>query len=142
MKRPLYETPDDKIREEAVIKEICNVWHCEARALEKNSYMDFEIVTKDGVVRAICELKCRSNTHDKYPTYMISKMKIERGRMMAKEREVPAILFVHFEDDIMFLDMSEVPDHTSIGGRSDRNDPLDTELVNHYRIDQLTTIYE
>jgi len=73
---------------------------------------------------------------------MISKMKVERGRAMAKERKVPAILFVNFEDDIMFIDMSEVPDHTSIGGRSDRDDPLDTELVNHYRIDQLTTIYE
>jgi hypothetical protein len=142
MSRPLYETELDQSKESAVMIEVCKTWHCDARKLKKNFEMDFELLSKKGELRAICEVKCRNNTLEQYPTYMIAKNKIINGRKIAADRGVPAILFVHFEDDIMFIDMSEEPDHYNLGGRVDRNDPMDIEMMAHYRHDQLTPLYE
>ena len=141
MTRPLYETELDQSKESSVMVEVCNVWHCDARKLKKNFEMDYELLSKSGELRAMCEVKCRNNCLKDYPTYMISRNKIESGRKIGASRGVPAILFVHFLDDIMFIDMSEEPDHYDLGGRTDRNDPMDIEMMAHYRPDQLTTLY-
>jgi hypothetical protein len=48
---------------------------------------------------------------------------------------------VKYEDGLRFISFSEEPDSIGVGGRTDRGDMQDTEIVFHYETGRLKDIH-
>jgi len=140
MSRPLYENNEDRGNEEAVITEVCNIWHCEYQKLPLAYKLDYALM-RDQKIVALSEIKCRNVPTDAYETIMISSLKAVAARRLSEEMKVPAMFIIRYQDDIRFINFSEEPDSVEVGGRKDRNDPQDIEIVFHYDRKRLKSIY-
>ena len=138
--RQLYETQNDLMRESAVAKELCKQWKCDGKKYSTAHHLDYKL-TRGNQLMALCEIKCRNVHSYDYDTYMISYNKIKNARTISREQRVPAFIVVHYEDDIQYFDVEELPNLLSEGGRTDRNDPFDIEEVAHYNMNRLKSIY-
>jgi len=99
------------------------------------------LLGKDGMLRAICEVKRRYNPLDKYETYIVSRSKLERISAMASALNTKGLLVVQFDDVLAWHDATDALAYSSIwGGRYDREDPNDLELMVHIPIDKLKSI--
>jgi|688.fasta_scaffold541708_1 hypothetical protein len=138
--RPRYETPYDRGQQRRAISAFCEAFRCEATATPELAAWDYDIV-RDGRTVAVVEVKCRLCKHDTYPTYMIGLRKMERLREAASE-EVAAILLVAWQDRMGFVhaDTAISTGMKAHGGRTDRGDPLDTEVVLHVPIDRFRMV--
>lgn len=124
--RKIYQTPEDKLRQNRVAEYISEAWDCDFVAAEDLSYVDGKIIDRDGQVSALVEIKTRRNASTKYPTYMLSAYKWRNALQLANTHRVPFMLVVEFTDGIFATKMrSDYP--TAAGGRLDRNDPMDIE---------------
>ena len=105
----------------------------------KSAWDYFAVKNRD--VLALVEIKCRRNAHDKYPTYMISTEKIHRCLSRSWFTGIPFWLIVAFTDQTMLWIANDGSDvgHT-LGGRWDRGDQQDIELVTHIPMEQFTAI--
>ena len=94
-----------------------------------NSY-DYSALVGD-VTQGLVEIKCRTNKHDKYRDYLISKQKVDIVIREAENFGVKMWLVVRFTDGVYYRSISEVdmPLKTETGGRKDRNDARDIESV-------------
>lgn len=124
--RPIYETQQDRENEASVREHICKVSGCKCERSPELSPVDGLLVNNDGVGIALFEIKTRRNTHDKYPTYMLSANKWRNGMRLSEQHGVPFLLFVKFTDGVYFTRLKEEYE-TAQGGRTDRLDPYDQE---------------
>jgi hypothetical protein len=140
MSRPLYENQEDRNNEEAVVTEVCHVWKCSHQKLPISYKLDYALM-RDQKVNALCEIKCRNVPSDFYETIMISSLKVIAARRLSEAMNVPCLFVIRYQDDIRFINFNEEPDSVEIGGRKDRNDAQDTEIVFHYDRKRLKSIY-
>ena len=124
--RPIYEKQDDLMKEEEVFKAFETSHNAVCMRLPQLSVVDRLICTKHNMLYAVAELKVRTNTHDKYPTYMLSAAKHQAMLKLASALKVPALLLVQFTDILMVAKMEDIYE-SSEGGRTDRGDALDIE---------------
>lgn len=140
--RPIYETADDRQREWQAVEILSDATHTFASPAPRLTGWDYEL-RRHGKVVAIVEVKCRNCDCYTYPTYMISKAKVERLRETALSKGVAGGLLVHWRDALGWLrveGMSPEDWHIETGGRTDRQDPLDIESVIHFPISQFRMI--
>ncbi len=93
-----------------------------------------------GTTRCIAMATCRSDT---YPTYMLALHKAHRLRQASSDRNVRGVLLVAWTDRIGWLRLDGMNVKSwivTIGGRTDRSDPADVEMVVEFPIHQFSTL--
>jgi hypothetical protein len=128
--RTLYETQQDRDREERVKEHLQAVWKSTLHKLPIRYEVEWLAFRKDGRAVAAIEFKWRSNPSGRFETYLLAL-----GKWMALDRlrvacGLRSILVVEFSDALMFHVLGEVDsDEIRIewGGRTDRSDPNDME---------------
>ena len=138
--RPMYESQSDLKREEDVVKELSAHWMCDYQKLPMSYQLDYALL-REGKICALCEIKVRNVVSDYYGTLIISASKRLAGLQYSKMLGVPALLVVKYEDGLRFINFSEEPDSIGVGGRTDRGDMQDTEIVFHYETGRLKDIH-
>jgi len=133
-RRPLYETQDHMTAESRLANLLKSQWKCELRKLSRKAQIDYAVYRKGERV-AFAELKCRTNKKGAYSTYMLSLDKVMAAGRLGAVTNVPVFLIVSWTDAVGCMKIT-TPDRVDIGGRSDRNDPEDTELVGYYDIER------
>lgn len=133
MKRRIYETAEDRQREDWVMGKLAraNGWRYK-RAAKLSSY-DGEMCsfTNFGIrPMALVEVKCRTSKKYDHPTLICARKKIDSGVKLAEGREVEYILAVRWMDVISYLRITSESAKTfevTRAGRKDRNDKADME---------------
>ena len=124
--RPTYETQEDRDKEKAVFSALAKELRCVCITPPKLSRIDRLLCDKKGNLKAVVELKIRTNAHDKYPTYMLSAAKYKSMLAIAEAMKVPALLLVEYTDKVRVVTLKDTYEF-GIGGRTDRDDALDME---------------
>ena len=138
---PLYETAEDRLQEDDVSDKLQSAWHLDVWSLPLYATTGDLLLGKDGMLRAICEVKRRYNALDKYETYIISRSKLERISAMAAALNTKGLLVVQFDDVLVWHDAaSALAYEARWGGRYDREDPNDLEIMAHIPIDSLKPV--
>lgn len=128
--RPTYENAGDVRGQHDVALALCAAWGVSARPCPKFYELDYMLVRGEAV-RALVEIKRRTNAHDAYPTYMVSAHKWVRGIQWDEVLSVPYFLVVEFTDGIWYCRAKGVRGELRYGGRVDRGDAQDMEPVVH-----------
>lgn len=126
MKRPRYETDQDLIAEHVVAKKISEHLEADFIKLPRNSRADY-IFHDSNRVKAVVEIKRRTNTRGKYDTYMLGRGKYDALLNWSKMGFNTA-LFVEWSDDLGYVKIPATFTEGT-GGRYDRGDPHDVESV-------------
>tara|TARA_R100000664_G_C2687470_1_gene92945 strand:- start:82 stop:483 length:402 start_codon:yes stop_codon:yes gene_type:complete len=121
------------MNEERVVAVLSPVWNLSFFKTHNKATFDYAMM-RDDEIYGLAEIKCRTTPSNAYPTYMISTRKLHDCTMLANFISVPFILIVSFSDQIMYWDGSGYITH-GIGGRRDRNDNRDMEIVTHIPIE-------
>lgn len=133
--RPTYECDGDRRSEERVIKHVAERRGLSYKKLPPKYAVDFALL-KDAEVKSWAEIKCRTVTREKYPTYMLSLDKYMSMLRLARVTGLLTELMVLWTDSLGILDITVATTTVSIGGRTDRNDAQDTEPVALIPIEQ------
>ena len=132
MTRPFYETGDQRLVEHEVAEKLAYKWHATQVAFPDGSTVD-RVLVRDGRVIGLVEIKTRQTPVDKYPTYYASHQRLQRLRYIAKALRLPPVFVVQWSDACGWLNPAETkPVRIDVGGRVDRGDQFDVELVEHY----------
>jgi hypothetical protein len=134
--RPRYETDSDRRRQWDAVTRLCAAMGTVPRITPELAPWDYSIHRGEQMV-AIVEVKCRLCASRTYPTYMIGTRKMETLQSDAVRLGVPGLLLVGWSDVIGVVSAAEAlaRGFRSHGGRSDRDDPLDTETVLHVPVE-------
>ena len=124
--RPIYETTQDRVRENEVALYLETKYACRYTQAPKLSPYDGSLSYPDGRLAALVEIKTRRNAKDKYPTYMLSAAKWRSGLSVSADLGVPFLLFVRFTDGLFTTKLKESYP-VQRGGRWDRGDTKDVE---------------
>jgi len=126
--RPTYEGPEHIARADKVASAVEQQWACRV-SNHLGAYSTFNRLIFDNTIPiAWLEIKCRSNAHNKYPTYMISRSKIVAAEKWRNITALPIYLAVGFSDAVIgYLNLLERQYTTGFGGREDRADHKDRE---------------
>ena len=136
--RPIYETKHDIDNETVLVNSLEELWECKAHKLPRSYHLDFALFKKNKLV-ALVETKRRRVVREQYPTIMVSASKRLAAHQYSDLLGVPAFFVIEYNDAVCFIDFDEEPDFHAMGGRVDRNDPADTEIVCHYKSNRLHT---
>ena len=140
---PRYETVGDRLQEDNVSNQLRAAWNLDVWSLPPYTTTGDLLLGKDGMLRAICEVKRRYNPLNKYETYIISRSKLGRISAMAEALNTKGLLVVQFDDVLAWHDATDALAYeTKSGGRYDREDPNDIELMVHIPIEKLRKIRE
>jgi len=134
--RKRYENLVSLGNEKRVIEKITTKWRCGAEKLPISYGLDFALVDEKRKVKALAEIKVRSNPMDQYPTFFIAYHKISHAKMWNH----PCFLIVQWTDDLGFISLKEEPAYVAMGGRRDRGDEADQEPMAHFYIKDFTRI--
>lgn len=100
---------------------------------------DFDVCfVRDGRIVSVAEIKCRTNPMSAYPTYMISAEKMRKLCAFAQMHGVVGMIIVGWSCGTVGHVTMPCKHTLQIGGRIDRNDPMDTEIVCHIPISNFT----
>ena len=124
--RPIYEKDEDRTKEQIIFQMLAKKLNCVCITTPKLSRIDRLICTKKGKLKALVELKVRTNKHDTYPTYMLSAAKYRKMLSLADALKVDALLLVRYTDKTRIVKLEEEY-QINIGGRTDRGDAQDME---------------
>jgi hypothetical protein len=134
----MYETAADLEREGGIVQIICEAYKTAAFKMPQESRLDY-ILTKNGKVNCLIEIKSRKCGFGDYTDYMISKGKYDALVAHGSRLHLPSVIFVQWTDRLGFI---VVPcEHTEgHGGRRDRNDIRDLEKMVYIPIDTFTWV--
>jgi hypothetical protein len=139
--RPIYETEQDRTREEQTFKLLAENMGFDYINMPQLSVVDKLLCYKDKRLAAIAELKIRTNRFNAYPTYLFSETKCSALLSISEAIKVPALLIVRFSDQIAFTKLRSGYDQ-KLGGRVDRGDSKDMETCVFIPMREFKTIME
>lgn len=139
MARPIYETSRDISAEREIADTIAEKYNARAIKAKRLYGLDW-FFERDGYVVGMVEIKVRNYTRNHFSTYMISADKVARIRLLTGVTGVPAFLFVSWKDGIGYINLCDEPDYNAIGGRRDRGDDQDMEVMLHYLIQRFVPV--
>jgi hypothetical protein len=130
LKRPIYETPDDRERERGVQLVLQRMWGGVWTEMPEHHAYDF-VVQMHGRT-GLVEIKCRDNPRGQYDTLMIGAEKIAQLLRHAERQGATPVLVIRYTDAIVHTRPCWDDVHGARpGGRRDRGDPRDLELCAH-----------
>jgi hypothetical protein len=132
MNRPLYETKQDLLNEQAVASALEAAWNCNLRKLPIKYQLDFVAERRSRAV-AFCEIKCRTKTMEdmKFDDgYIFSLDKFIAAKSLCQATGLPFILIVRAIDKIWYAklmpeELNQTKSYFLV--RKDRNDWQDGE---------------
>lgn len=140
MKRPIYETQESLKDEQSFGDLIQTVWKCELIKMPIQYGIDY-CCYRNSTLVGFVELKNRTCTKDKYPTYIISLSKYLKAKEFSRSLGKPTNLCVRWTDQSGYVRLDTIDDPSiSQGGRYDRNDWQDVEPVLHIDINSFMRI--
>ena len=132
--RPTYETIDDLRNERSVIEAFCGPFDYKYAKMPKQYHLDYCVLKQDKVV-GFCEVKVRTNNHNKYSTLLLSLSKVSSANGLKEASGIKSILLVKWKDKLGYTYFkNDWP--VMVGGRTDRNDWQDIEPVVHIPISE------
>jgi len=140
---PIYVTAQDKQNERTVCTVLAERLRCEFVELAATTAGADWIAVRAGAATALVEIKTRTTPYAQYSTYLIDQRKLDDLALAAGILGLKPILAVMFSDGIYVVDVtirSSYP--VKSGGRSDRGDKYDTDIVYHIPIGELTFMGE
>lgn len=138
MKRPQYESQQDRENEAEAIRLTLAPYGVAATKLPKKYEVDY-LLRRGEALYGWAEVKCRPNI-ESYPTVMISLRKVMSGQALARAAGGRFLLIV-WGRKLRVQDIASVqPANVTFGGRADRGDPEDIELVAHYPLEAFHVI--
>ena len=130
MSRPIYENDETMADEAEVIDQVAARWKAGWTKLPRSYRADYAL-SREGKIVAWVEVKCRSNSREQYPTYMLSLGKEMALLDLARHTGCPAILVVRWTDQMGYVTLPVEGAHVMMGGRKDRGDSADIEPTIH-----------
>jgi len=139
--RPSYETSRDRLNQDFIRGILEEKWKCRLCDMPRNSAVDYVALDNAGTVKALIEVKCRTNPKNQYDSFLLSFHKIESCNAVSKGLCVPTLLVVGWTDEVAFVRLKEPSTYnTKQGGRVDRGDPQDIHTVALIPNEEFTTI--
>ena len=129
---PTYETQTDLANESRVMQAIADKYGLQLRKCPERYRMDAVFLT-GGDIYCLVAFKRRNLASTTYPTFFISLSKAMAAAEIRDQTGIPVYLVVEWTDMIGRIDVRAYSKVT-IGGRKDRDDPNDYDLVAHYDI--------
>jgi hypothetical protein len=136
--RPVYESSFDIERETSAMAQVASVFGGKPNKTPKFSQIDYTLSRANGEITSFFEVKCRNNPKDKYPTLLLSLHKFMNLVEQTDTTGLPAYVVAAWTDGLYIFQVSRIDTELfdiKKGGRYDRNDPKDVELVIHIPID-------
>jgi hypothetical protein len=137
---PTYETAQDRQREAAVARAVATHLGMSATKLAKYDFADFAL-TRGEHVAGLLEVKVRRVASTTYPTYHVSMAKLLK---LVQWQPLEIYLAVQWTDRLGLLqlrpDRLSPVEFLSIGGRQDRGDPMDIEIMANISVSAFETI--
>ena len=133
--RPRYESKADLSNEDKIRKIYEELGYTVIK-LAPSHRIDFMLIMGSRAT-GVVEFKRRNCNHDTYSTFFISEEKFLAGLKMAEDIEGDFVIAVEWNDGMYDFYASHVDPHTlkrALGGRSDRGDPADREVMVHIPI--------
>ena len=127
--RPIYQQPHHAAAEEAVPRRLRGVLQADLEATGTLAPVDY-ICRRGGALCGLVEVKVRSSEMRAYATLTISLAKLAMMQSLEALLQVPVVLVVQWTDALGWARLSDISDVT-MGGRADRGDPRDREMVAH-----------
>ena len=122
----LFETETDLYRERTTIMAFAAFTDSIPFKMPMESEIDY-LMVRDGQVKAAVEIKCRTNTHDKYEQYLLSNKKYDS--LCGWDRlGVKPFLLIKWSDALGYV-KCPVDHDKSVGGRYDRGPTIGVEPV-------------
>lgn len=138
-----YETLKDLSNQQRVMDAFAKQYGYQYTDLPEFHEMDYAIqktmsykMVKFARVEGLVEVKCRTISFKKYPTFMVHLKKVN----YALNCGVPAILLVGWTDAIGFIKFKE-RHFVTLGGRRDRDNKYDYDLMAHYPTDKFEMVW-
>lgn len=134
--RPTYEKQNDRVNQFDVAKSYLKKGY---EIEEMPPFFGFDVgFSMNKELKAVAEIKCRTHRHGTFPTYMISAEKYNKLCVFSQYSKIVTLLIVRWSCGT--IGHVSLPTDASffIGGRTDRNDPKDKEIVAHIPIHKFT----
>lgn len=130
--RQKYETDADLMNEKDVANKIASARGYMMQKLAPMSRMDYAAFSTEGL-KAFIEIKRRKVLRSKYDTVMLGMEKVLWARQVSKHFGVKSYFFVQWNDVLGYVCLDNDCE-LDMGGRTDRGDPLDVELLAYFKI--------
>jgi hypothetical protein len=139
--RPIYETPEDLLKENDLRQKIESVSHWTLKKLPIKYGADFLAFDSDNPTakpRAVIETKIRPIERLFYKTYMISLHKVVTGLTYSNILRIPFFLFVQWNDCCGYIQITEdfIANDVRMQKIDFRNDKSDIEPCVHVPTDK------
>lgn len=132
--RPIYETPEQREAERVMAERVAAAWKCGLLRRPDLDSADWVLTARGGrVTRAFMECKDRSRytmaALDGFGGVFCSQQKWVAARDLHRDTGVPFVFVVQTEGRALWYHHTTdfTNDGLVVGGRRDRNDPLDIE---------------
>lgn len=142
---PIYETDEDVARQERMIKRFCEHFSYDYAPFPPKHKVDYAILKPQRikghwykVVAGMVEVKTRSFPHKKYPTMMVNVGKVLYAKQFV-DIGIKVVLLVGWTDAVGFISLT-ADSFAAMGGRNDRGDPNDEDVMIHFPIEDFTMI--
>jgi hypothetical protein len=125
---PIYEDAQTLANERRVMDSVTRRFGIVGHKMPLHCSVDF-VLTRNGKGWGWAEVKCRWNLSTRYPTYMIDLSKVEALRALSRATDSHARIIVRWDDCLGVADAKTVEFMTVTGGRTDRGDKNDIDVV-------------
>lgn len=130
-----YEDEEDRENEDQVAAVFCEKMRCMSRKLSPHKFVvDYALYDGgSGKIRALMEVRCRTQRSDAFLTFNLSAHKIQKMQALSAFLKVPAIIAVRWSDKLVWRQIEiEEEFEISMWGRPDhgpksRGDEMDFE---------------
>jgi len=130
--RKMYESKEDLSNEASIAEKLSQTFKCAFDKMPISYGLDF-MVTKQNQVIGVCEVKRRHMAHDKYPSFMISLLKFNKGLDFHYRNKLRFSLVIEFDDGVyryVFKDGDQDKIKIEFSGRTTQTrDSADLEPV-------------
>lgn len=134
MGRPLYETEQHLTAERRLMSLVEDRCRVTIQKLPISYRLDAALF-RHGALVALAEFKCRTCTREQYDDYILSVGKMLAARQLSDMLSVPVMLIVQWTDAVGWIDIGRASSRNCTwGGRTDRRDNQDSELLIHLPI--------
>ena len=134
--RPIYEQESDRTNE----YKVASLYGKKGYTFEMTpKFFGFDVAyLENGIIKAIAEIKCRSHEYGKFPTFFISSEKLNKLHSIHTSTGLPTLIIVKWGCGTVGHVMLPLEVTLTIGGRTDRNDAKDIEMLVNIPISKFT----